>query len=100
MIILIPDGPVFGSSLYLVIFTLFSDGHNVACPVALLHEDFSSDTVIRNFVPLIRHLSGSSVRDVIECHRHKSFKHLSDKNERIKNYEKTLLAMTKDEQVC
>ena len=80
-------------------FFNFSDGQNVACPVAILHEEFSSESVIRNFIPFIRHLSGSSARDVIECHRHKSFQHLRDKNERIKNYENTFLQMTKDEQV-
>ena len=77
----------------------FSDGQNVACPVAILHEDFSPESVIRNFIPFIRHLSGSSARDVIECHRHKSFQHLRDKNDRIKNYENNFLQMTKEEQV-
>lgn len=66
--------------------------------MALLSERFSSDLVCQNFVPMIRHLTGSSVRSIVECHRHKSFRIVGDKQERVKKYEQQFLELKAEEQ--
>ena len=47
---------------------------------------------------MIRHLTGSSVRSVVECHRHKSFRIVGDKNERVRKYEQTFQQLPAEEQ--
>jgi hypothetical protein len=46
---------------------------------------------------MIRHLTGSSVRSIVECHRHKSFKNLGDKNEHVKRFEDKFLDLKVEE---
>jgi hypothetical protein len=42
---------------------------NVAHPLALLSDEISSDIICQNVVPAIRHLTGTSVRNVVESRR-------------------------------
>jgi hypothetical protein len=67
----------------------------VAHPLALLSDGFSQNRVCENLIPMIRHLSGSSLRSVVECHRHLSLTILGDKKLARVNYFKEKLLETK-----
>ena len=75
----------------------FREGQNVARPLALLDDSYSTDKVCQNLIPVIRHLTGSSVRSIVECHRHKSFKNLGDKNEHVKRFEDKFIDLKAEE---
>lgn len=69
----------------------------MARPLAILDDSYSTDKVCQNLIPVIRHLTGSSVRNIVECHRHKSFKNLGDKNENVKRFEDKFLDLKSED---
>lgn len=44
----------------------FSNGQNVAHPLTFLSDGFLPEVTCKNLIPMIRHMTGSSVRDIAE----------------------------------
>lgn len=72
----------------------YRGGHNLVCPLALLSEEPPTNTICQNLIRAIRHLTGTSIQDLLEIERLVQNEYFDEvKKSRVKELEEKFLSL-------